>query len=344
MKALIVKKNSELVVEEVEKPQIAPNEALVKLISCGICGTDATLIKKKFKGITEEMYPITLGHEGVGEIVQVGKEYKKNKVGDIILLPFGTHTTSTNYPVLHSAWGAFSEYGVVEDIPNQIKDEEDSAAFAQLTIPASINKVEAPMIITFREIYSALLYFNIDKKETIVVYGSGPVAQVFVKLLSLMNVKHIVAIVRSEKKSNLMREFGAHQIINSTNENVIEEIRNMYPTGVKYVLDAVGQANIINEGMKLIKDRGEILCYGVPAVTSMTLDWEQAPYNWKLNFQQMPSKREEGQAHQQIIEWIENKQLKCAQFIGEIYSFEAIEQAFKDYLEKKTSKKIIIQF
>ena len=117
----------------------------------------------------------------------------------------------------------------------------------------------------------------------------------FVKLLRLaMDVDEVTAVVRSGKKAELMKKFGATGCINSTEENVREQIRSRYPEGVCYVLDAVGSESIVNEAITLLRDRGEILCYGVPKVNRMMLDWTDAPYNWKLNFQQMPYKRRRG--------------------------------------------------
>ena len=89
MKTLIVDENGSLSVREIPIPHYNDNQALVKTVSCGICnGTDAKLIHRKFKGVGIEDYPLMLGHEGVGEVVAVGKNVTGYKVGDIVLLPF----------------------------------------------------------------------------------------------------------------------------------------------------------------------------------------------------------------------------------------------------------------
>lgn len=88
MKTVIVDKDGSLSVREVPKPKYGPKQALTKTIANGVCGTDIHLIKKAFKGITEDMYPLMLGHENVGEVVEVGAEVKGLKVGDKVLLGF----------------------------------------------------------------------------------------------------------------------------------------------------------------------------------------------------------------------------------------------------------------
>ena len=68
-------------------PRYNECQALVKTIACGMCGTDIKLIHRTFKGFPESVYPIMLGHEGVGEVVEVGSKVKGLKVGDKVLLP-----------------------------------------------------------------------------------------------------------------------------------------------------------------------------------------------------------------------------------------------------------------
>ncbi|MDQ0271008.1 zinc-dependent alcohol dehydrogenase [Cytobacillus purgationiresistens] len=343
MKTLVITPEGELEVIEVEKPTINAKQALVKTVSSGICGTDATIIKKSFKGVDDSSYPLMLGHEGVGEVIEIGAEVKSYQVGDIVVLSFAPEVMSGSQKI-HSVWGSFSEYGVVEDIIAYEAEEVPEVAYAQAVLPPFIKKEEAPVIVTLREVLSTILYFNIKPLDSVVVYGSGPVATTFVKLLRLLGVQDIVAVVRSEAKQKLLLEYGASKAINSSTEDVKKEVYKQFSEGVSYVLDAVGSEEVINEAMALLKDRGEILCYGVPKVNKMVLDWSSSAYNWKLNFQQMPSKKEEGECHNQIISWIKEGKLSLESFISDYYSFNDITAAFKDYLEGKTMKKVIITY
>lgn len=88
MKTLVVERDGRITVHEVNKPRYNEYQALVKTIACGMCGTDIKLIHRTFKGFPESVYPIMLGHEGVGEVVEAGSKVKGLKVGDKVLLPF----------------------------------------------------------------------------------------------------------------------------------------------------------------------------------------------------------------------------------------------------------------
>lgn len=343
MKALVVTEEGRLKVEEIDRPEISERQALVKTVSCGICGTDATIIRQAFKGFKPSHYPLVLGHEGVGEVVEVGAAVRSFKPGDRVILPFVPNPSKGGRP-LHAGWGAFSEYGIVDDAAAYSPGEAPEAAAAQQKLPRFIDKHEAPVLVTLREVLSTIRYFGIRPGESVVVYGSGPVAMTFVKLLRLLGVDEVTAVVRSAKKAELMKEFGAAACIVSTEEDVKKQIRSHYPNGVAYVLDAVGSESIINEGISLLRDRGEILCYGVPKVNHMELDWTDATYNWKLNFQQMPYKEEEAACHEQVLQWVADGKLVLSDFISKMVGFESVLDAFQEYLDGKTMKKVIITF
>ena len=76
MKTFVIEKDGTNHIVEIEKPQITDEQALVKMIACGMCGTDVKLLHRTFKGFPESIYPIMLGHEGIGEVVAVGAKVK----------------------------------------------------------------------------------------------------------------------------------------------------------------------------------------------------------------------------------------------------------------------------
>lgn len=109
-------------------------------------------------------------------------------------------------------------------------------------------------------------------------------------------------------------------------------------------LDAVGSSGVVNDGMKLICDRGKILCYGVPRTEQMTIDFSGVPYNWNIVFQQFPKKEEEAAEYEQILAWLRKGDIKFEDYISDYYKFDDIVQAFEDYKQKKILKKGIVIF
>ena len=318
MKTLVVERDGRITVHEVNKPRYNEYQALVKTIACGMCGTDIKLIHRTFKGFPESVYPIMLGHEGVGEVVEVGSKVKGLKVGDKVLLPF-VDPDPENLPGLGSGWGALSEYAVVCDPKAPWPGGAPDCAFAQTVLDDDLDPVDATMIVTFREVLSNIRYFGIQPQDSVVVFGCGPVGLTYLKFMSLLGVKDLVACDILPEKLEQARNYGATHLINSKECDVRAEVRKLFPGGVDYVLDAAGSPAIVNQGMGLIKDRGSVLCYGVPEKEEVTIDFSPADYNWRVIYQQMPRKREEGEAHAQVVEWMRSGELNIKDFISDCF-------------------------
>ena len=117
------------------------------------------------------------------------------------------------------------------------------------------------------------------------------------------------------------------------------------PEGADYVVDAVGINQLLNQGMRLIKYNGKVCGYGISPKLGMDLDWSDAPYNWQLHFVQFPRKKEEAEAHSQIMAWIAAGALKPSDFISNVFEFDHILDAF-GLVEKRLpdTKKVVIRY
>lgn len=346
MKTLIVNKDGKLSVEECSMPKYNDCQALVKTLSCGVCnGTDGKLIHRTFKGFEQDVYPVMLGHEGVGRVIEIGKKVTSYKVGDIVLLPFAGPLDEYT-----CGWGSFSEYGVVCDkeayIANGVSlDSPDfpECAYAQNVIPSHIDTTDASMIITLREVLSSIKRFKIEPNDSVVVFGCGPVGLTFIKFLRMLGVHPIIALDIVDNKLEEAKKRGATYTFNSK-DNFEKKILDICKGGVKYVIDAVGVSAIINQSMPLLKDQGAICCYGISANLNFDINWSRAPYNWKLHFQQFPSKKEESEAHEQVMAYIESGVIDLKDYISDVVDFDHILDAFEKLERKEIAKKCIIKY
>ncbi|MEG2097736.1 MAG: zinc-binding dehydrogenase, partial [Pseudoflavonifractor sp.] len=287
--------------------------------------------------------PIMLGHEGVGEVVELGAKVKGFHLGDKVLLPF-VDPDEQNLPGLGSGWGALSEYAVVCDPEAPWPDGAPDCAFAQTILPDDIDPVDAAMIITFREVLSCIRYFGIKPTDSVAVFGCGPVGLTYMKFMSLLGVQNLIACDIIPEKLAQAKDHGATYLINSKEQDVSAEVHKLFPQGVDFVLDAAGFPAIVNQGMGLIKDRGSVLCYGVPEKEEITIDFSKADYNWRVIYQQMPRKREEGEANEQVLAWLRSGELKLKDFISDYFDFSDSVAAYEKLLDKKIMKKGIIKF
>lgn len=348
MKTLAVDKNGALSIAETPKPSCGEYQALVKTISCGVCnGTDTKLIHGQFKGFEYERdYPLMLGHEGVGRVEEVGAKVTGYKVGDVVLLPFADPAEGLN-----SGWGAYSEYGVVYDAKALAdagyavgSSQFPECACAQSIVPPDIDPVDAAMIITLREVLSSIKTFGIRENKSVAIFGCGPVGMTFIRFMNLLGVNPVIAFDIDDSKLDAARSNGATYAFNSKNTDVVKCVREICPAGVDYVLDAVGMLSLINQGLELIRDRGCICCYGISPKCSMELDWSKAPYNWNLCFQQMPSKREEGEAYAQILAWLRSGVISLKDYISDYVDFKDIIGVFDKLQNREIALKCIVRY
>jgi len=349
VKTLVVDSKHELSIREVSMPKHKECQALVKMLSCGVCnGTDLKLIHGNFKNF--DTYPATLGHEGVGKVVETGSKVQNLKVGDVVLLPF----VEGKLDDIYSGWGAYSEYAVVGDADAYIANgmgpgtpDFSEGYFAQTVIKPEdkVDPVEASMIITFREVLSSIRRFQFQPNESVFVMGAGPVGLCFTKFAKLLGLKTVITSDIDDEKVACAKAMGADYAFNSKTTDVNAEVKKLFPEGIDHVVDAVGINELINQAMALVKYNGKICCYGISPELGMNLDWSKAPYNWTIQFVQWPSKKEEAEAHAQVMAWINLGVLNPKDFISDVFDFENILEAFRLVEARKSgTKKIVIKY
>jgi threonine dehydrogenase-like Zn-dependent dehydrogenase len=352
MKALAVTKDHKLEIVEIPKPIIGDDCVLTKTLSCGVCnGTDTKLAHGAFKGY--DSYPCLLGHETIGEVIEVGKKVKQWKKGDRITLPYlemnaGGKYQDTEY---YSGWSGYSEYTVARDWKAMAEMGHGPGTkgfwdgyYTQKILPSDIDPIYGAMILTFREVLAACKKFGFGPEKSIVIFGAGPVGLTFTKFAKLLGARAvIVADIAGEKASDALAA-GADSFINSKSNDVVAAAKELLPDGADFVLDAVGVNELINVAMRLVKDTGQICVYGISPVLEMKISWAEAPYNWGVKFLQFPVKAEEAAAHDQIITWVRMGILDLKDYVSHVLPFEKILDAF-DMIERKVPvKKIVIKY
>ena len=345
MKSLAVNKNGTLEIIDIDVPRVNECNALVKVMASGICGTDMKIIHSQFKGFTD--YPCLLGHEAVGEVVEIGNSVTQFKVGDKVLLPY-LHGKIGEYTPIH---GGFSEYGLVHDWQALARagkgpgtDGFNDFFYTQKTIPSDFDAISSVMIITLREVMAATRHFGFQPKKSIVIFGGGPVGLAFTKFAQIMGMAPVILVDILDEKEKDAKKAGADCFINSGKRDVVQEVRRLCPEGVDFTLDAVGVNSLMNLALQLIKNCGRILVYGISPKNKVDLDWNPAPFNWNIEVFQYPMKELEADVHEQLIRWIELGLVNPADFVSHVFDSADILKGFEMIENKKPAKKVVIKY
>lgn len=263
MKATCWYDQNDVRVEEVPDPKILnPRDAIVRITSTAICGSDLHL----YDGFIPTMAKgDILGHEFMGEIVETGPEVKNLRTGDRVVVPFPIacgscffckrqmfslcDNTNPNAQMAEKFWGhspcgifgyshllggyaggqaqyarvPFADVGPIK-IENGLADEQ--VLFLSDVFPTG---------------YMAAENCDIHPGDTIAIWGCGPVGQFAIKSAYLLGAERVIAIDRVPERLRMAREKAGAETLNFDKENILEALDEMTGgRGPDACIDAVG--------------------------------------------------------------------------------------------------------
>ncbi len=261
MKASVFKDINHFEVEEIAKPQIVnPDDVLIKVLVCSICGTDVNMAKALTGGYGDNIGKI-FGHELVGEVAEVGSAVKGVKPGDrVVVNPnsycctcdncrngYRNHCSNMELMGL-SHPGAFAEYVKARELQVfKISDKVpvEKAAFAE-PLSCAMNG------------FSRL---DITPGDTCVVIGCGPIGLLFAQLARL-NGARVCCIELNKARQEIAKKLGFTVLDPDTNENITAKLKEMWGRRANYVIDAAGRQ--LTTAIAIAEFCGKILCFASP--------------------------------------------------------------------------------
>jgi len=329
MRAVLVTNPGDLVVADIARPTPGPYQALVKTEVAALCNsTDSKLIDRHFPGL--DRYPLVLGHENAGIVCEVGPKVRSFKPGDRVI---GAMVFNFEEPELASGWGGFCEYTLVHDHDAMVADGVADAEHGwfesfeiQRRVDADIPPEEAALLCTWREVYGGIGDFNLTPKDKVLIFGAGPVGLSFVRFCKLLGMRWVGLVDPLQHKRERARAMGADAVF-APDEFKAEAAK--LAGSLDAVIDAVGNEEIINGALPLIRLGGTIGVYGVLAAPALTLCKASGPYNFNLIVHQWPTRWREREAQEPLCRWIREGQLKASQFVTHTFPVEQIREAFE---------------
>ena len=312
MKALIAYGNGDLGLHDnVAMPKLGDYDCLVQNIACGICnGTDLKLKAAKLRHF--DTYPAIIGHESTGVIVQTGRKVRYYKEHDIVLRS-GLENTSEYY----SLWGGFAEFGRVVDCRAMAEDgvSFDEGLITQQIIPSKINPVDAIMLITLKEIYSALDRLAFKEGIQATVAGDGPVGLALAQLIKLRGAAFVALSGHHDDRLEAAVRLGADVVTNSLHKTLQTALHECQIDKLDAYVDAVGRMGNLTEALQVIKEDGTIALYGIGLERNQGIDWYAGPYNWRIHSVQWPLPRWEHKAHDAVIKLVLDGKINLKDYV-----------------------------
>ena len=271
MKAMVLTAPSELVLEDVAKPDAGTRHVLVRVTHSGICGTDY----KIFKGAIPVAYPRIMGHEMAGEVVDPGDS--SFKAGDRVIVDpelycgncFHCRIGQTHLCPKGSLLGRDANGGFAEFL---------SAPLSQVfAMPETIDRRQAPMIQVLTTCLHAQRQINIFPGEYVVVLGLGVTGQLHVQLAKARGAT-VIGITRSREKLTLAETLGADITIQG-GDNVVEKLREVTEgRGADAIIETTGAIGQLASAVHMARPGGRILMFGIITVKEGALPFYDLYY------------------------------------------------------------------
>jgi L-iditol 2-dehydrogenase len=265
VKALVLKEYRRLSIEDVPLPAIGPDDVLVRVRACGICGSDV----HGFDGSTgRRKPPIIMGHEASGEIAQAGPAVTRWKTGDRVTMDStifcgrcwhcmrGELNLCDERRVLgvsceeYRRDGAFAEYVAV---PERILHR----------LPGGLSFEWAAMAEPVSVAVHAVGNANLEKGSTVAVVGAGMIGLLVIQVLKFAGCSQVIAVDLDDSRLELARRLGATSAINSKSGHPSEAIRQMTEgRGADAAFEVVGLSPTLGTALDCVRKGGSVTLVG----------------------------------------------------------------------------------
>ena len=256
-------------IEEIDEPDIRPGAVKIAVDWCGICGTD---LHEFLEGpifiptqgaphpLTGEELPVVMGHEFAGTISEVGEGIDDLKVGDAVAVePYftcgdcpschsGRYNTcqSIGFIGLMGGGGGLSEYVVV--------DRKWVHPLGE--IPTDLGALVEPLAVA----YHAVRISEIEKGQTAVVFGAGPIGLVTIECLKAAGASMIVAVEPAGGRKDRAAVAGAHHVLDPTEVDVPARVAELTDgKGADVTFECAGIDEVLADAVATVKAGGRVV-------------------------------------------------------------------------------------
>ena len=259
---------------DAERPEIGPNDLLIKIRTTAICGTDMHIYHwDEWSQQTIDVLMI-VGHEYVGEVVELGSEVRGFNIGDRVSgeghITCGhcrncragrRHLCRNTVGVGVNRQGAFAEYLCLP-------------AFNAFKIADDVSDELAAIFDPFGNAVHTALAFDLTG-EDVLVTGAGPIGIMAAQVAKHVGARHVVITDINDYRLDLARDMGVSRAVNVGNENLDQVMQELGMTeGFDVGLEVSGVSSAFQQMIAAMNHGGKIALLGIPP-KEMAIDWTQ---------------------------------------------------------------------
>ncbi len=255
-------------------PEVGHNDLMIKIRKTAICGTDMHIYNWDEWSQKTIPVPMIVGHEYVGEVVEMGCEVKGFKIGDRVSgeghITCGycrncragrIHLCRNTIGVGVNRQGSFAEYLVIP-------------AFNAFKIPKNISDELASIFDPFGNAVHTALSFDLVG-EDVLITGAGPIGIMAAAVAKHVGARYVVITDINDYRLDLAKKMGATRVVNVANESLADVMKELGMTeGFDVGLEMSGVPSAFSDMLAKMNHGGKIAMLGIPP-QSVAIDWNQ---------------------------------------------------------------------
>lgn len=264
MRSAVFYSKNDLRIEEIENPTAGAGEVVIKVMACGVCGTDVHIYHGD-EGAAPTPAGTVLGHEFSGVVVEVGEGVKGIKQGDRVCVDPNKlcnecyycksglgHFCESMRGIGTTENGGFSEYCVVPQ--SQVYKFADTTTFeeAAMTEPVACCVHGIDMC-------------NISCGDTVAVIGGGMIGMIMLQLAKISGAGKLIMIEPVESKREVARKLGADLCIDPIGENVKDVLAANGIDRIAVVIECVGKTSTMEQAIDIAGKSSTVMMFGLTA-------------------------------------------------------------------------------
>lgn len=228
MKGVVFLGNQKLEIREFPKPEPGLGEVLIEMKASGLCGSDLLMYRLPAAQFPERTLNIIKGHEPCGVVVGLGTSTRNVNVGDRVMIHHYVGCGKCKYCL--SGWSQLCVQG------RKIQGSDIHGGHADFMVCPDTCCVPLPGELTFEEgallscgtgtAYHALKRLDVSGRDTLAIFGQGPVGMSATMLAKVMGAK-VIAIDMVRERLESSKRFGADEIINATEVDPVAAIKQL---------------------------------------------------------------------------------------------------------------------
>jgi Zn-dependent alcohol dehydrogenase len=258
--AILVEPNKPLVVDEIEFPDPASDQVLVKLFASGVCHSQIHTMRRPAR--PGQRLPALLGHESTGIVVAKGRDVSHVQEGDHVIttwvdrnnsttrLPLATHALNDRAQYIYTWHGkdvsgsaaTWAEYALASDRV-VLPMPKDVATDVTAIIGCAVMTGSGAIINTL----------DVRPGQSVAVFGAGGIGLCAIQAAAIVDAHPIVAVDVVEEKLAFARRLGATDTVDARAMDAVQTIQELTGGGVDYAIDAIGLPQTQEQILKSVR-------------------------------------------------------------------------------------------